>query len=84
MDAGHVAGRRRGADGGTLSRDELDVVAACYLHGIDGWRVLTTSDPVELMVLRAALDRAMEMADRRDQALARRIISTLADAMKKR
>lgn len=82
MDDGYVRRSGRVAFGGTVSRGEIDVVAAAYLHGMDGWRLATTTDPAELVVMRAALDRAVELAAERDEALARRIINALAAALK--
>lgn len=53
------------------------------MHGIDGMRMITTSDFSEAVVLAAATRRAVELADERDEALAVRIRNQLTDAWNK-
>lgn len=55
-------------------------MAAAALHGVDAWRLATTEDPVERVLLAAMTRRAVELAGERDEALARRITNDLVTA----
>lgn len=59
----------------------VELVAAAYVHGIDGARLLTTSDPAERMTLAAVTRRAVEMRHELDDRLAVLTINRLAQAL---
>jgi hypothetical protein len=49
------------------------MAAQAAVLGLPGWRMLTTDDTDERLLLIATTMRARELADERDDALARRI-----------
>lgn len=55
-------------------------MAAAALHGVDAWRLATTGDPIEVVLLTAVTQRAVELGAERDEALARRIVNDLVAA----
>jgi hypothetical protein len=65
-----------------IGRQDVEAVALAYAYGMDGWRLATSDDPAEMLFLRAALERAITLGEERDERLAKRIISTLSQAMK--
>lgn len=78
MDGPSVAGGRRGPRGGILSGDPLDAGAAAIVFlGAPGWRLLTTGDDTERVLLQALTRRAIELTERRDEALANRIANAV-------
>ena len=53
------------------------------LSGLDGWRLLTTEDDDERSVLLAVATRAAQLADRRDENLAVRIVNAYVKARRR-
>lgn len=49
--------------------------------GAPGWRLLTTDDDTERVLLQALTQRAIDLVERRDQALANRIANAVARAL---
>lgn len=72
---------RQGA-GGILGRDFLTFLGQAAALGISPSLVLR-ADPMELELLVEATKRAHDYSEERDRALARLVISELADAMKR-
>jgi hypothetical protein len=77
-----VGHRGAGVAGGILGADFLTWLGQAAALGIDPSRVLR-ADPYELAVLVAAFDHAADFARQRDDALARRVINELGEALKR-
>lgn len=78
MDA--IGKRRCGRNSRGGIRRAADVRAAALLCalGLDGWRLLTTSDAAESLALQAMAQEAVEIARARDKALAGEIASAVS------
>lgn len=57
--------------------------AALSVVGLDGMRLLTTSDPVEALALQLVGDEAIRLAQQRDKALAIEIANAIARSHKR-
>lgn len=68
--------------GGTLGADFLTWLGQAAALGVDPSRVLR-ADATELAVLVAVTERAATFARQRDDALARRMVYELAEALKR-
>lgn len=74
MDVKFLAGRRQGPCGKIADLPEVELAAQAYALGIpEGQIALTSSDPVELMLLNAVVQRAFEVRKVLDDHLAVKI-----------
>jgi hypothetical protein len=73
---------RTGGAGGILGRPWLDALAVAATVGIDPVAV-QRADPIERELMLAVIDGAVRRQEERDEALARRIIAALAEAIKR-
>lgn len=69
--------------GGSLEPDWIETVAAAALVGIDPVTLLR-ADPLLRNVLLDVAQSGVKLAAIRDESLARRIINTLAESLKRR
>lgn len=56
-------------------------MAAAFAHGLDGWKLLTTTDPFERALLGELTRKTVEIRDQLDDRLAVKIINTLGEAL---
>jgi hypothetical protein len=72
MDAGHLQADRRGDPGGIAGLQTVRAAGTAVAFGFAGlaWRLLSSDDPVELMVLGRVLEKAIDEAQDRDKRVA--------------
>lgn len=73
--------RQRGA-GKSLGRDWVDALAVCASVGVDPIAVMRAGPTLRDLLLTVA-DSGVRRSIERDEALARRIIAALSDALKR-
>lgn len=74
-------GPREERTGEIAEADEVDLAAACFAHGLDGWQLLTVADPFERAVLLVTLQKTIELRERLDDRLAVQIINRLGESL---
>ena len=61
----------------------VDAMAAALFVGLDPFRVIDEQDPLRARLFSRVIERTAELQQKRDEALARRIINELAKSMKR-
>jgi hypothetical protein len=76
-------GRSAGVAGGTLGPRWIESLGVAASVGVDPY-LIATADPLLRDLLIDVAESAVRATERRDDALAVRIINTLADALKRK
>ena len=82
MDAKRQPGDRRDPAGGILSDTAIEAAAAALVLGQPGWTLLTTRDETERVVIQALTNKAIELQQQKDKALAVHIANAVSRIFK--
>jgi hypothetical protein len=82
MAAGRKSGGRRGSPGGILSDTAIEAATTALILGLPGWRLISTGDETERVVVQAMTSKAIELHAQRDKALAAHIANAVSRIFK--